>query len=89
MFDRGIVRETLVVAHDTKLCSINFFDKKSTKCNNFFNIWIILLQIIIFGNSLTKSVFFLKLGSCYYIYAYWLQFEDFFEVMLLVKSKFT
>ncbi len=73
MFDRGIVRETLVVAHDTKLCSINFFDKKSTKCSKSFYIWIILFQITFFGNSLTKSVFFvLILGSCYYIYAYWL-----------------
>jgi len=88
MLDRGIGREILVVAHDTKLWSINFSGKKSTKCNTFFYIWIILLQFNFFGNCLIKSVFFLNSKSCYYIYAYWLQFEEFFEIMSLVKSKF-
>jgi len=64
----------------------NFFGRKSTKHDKFFYIWIILLQINFFGNRLTKSVFFLKLGRYHYIYAYWLQFKDFLKIMLLVNQ---
>jgi hypothetical protein len=73
MLDRGIGREILVVAHDTKLCSINFFGKKSRKHDTFFYIWIILLQITFFGNHLTKNDFKKNSRRCPYIYAYWLQ----------------
>jgi hypothetical protein len=66
-----------------------FLTKNQQNATHFFNICIILLQITFFGNSLTKSVFLKNSGHCYYIYAYWLQFEDFFEIMPLVKSKFT
>jgi hypothetical protein len=36
LLDRGIGRKILVVAHDTKLWLINFFDRTSTKCSTFF-----------------------------------------------------
>jgi hypothetical protein len=47
-----------------------------------------LLQII-FLETIRLSEFFSNLGRCQYIYAYWLQFKDFFEIMLLVEPKFT
>jgi len=66
-----------------------FFWQKINKHDTFSYIWIILLQITFFGNRLTKSDFLKNLRRCHYIYAYWLQFKVFFEIVLLVKSKFT
>ncbi len=68
MLDRGIGKEILVVAHDTKLLSINFFDKKSTKHDTFFYIWItgcklLFLEIVLLSDSLQN------LRRCHYIYS--------------------
>jgi hypothetical protein len=51
--------------------------------------YIILLQFFSFGIFLLKVIgIFFWGGECGYIYAYWLDFQEFLQVMLLVKLKY-
>ncbi len=66
-----------------------FFWQKINKMQHFFFAYGLFCCKLLFLEIVSLKAFFFNSKSCYYIYAYWLQFEEFFEIMSLVKSKFT
>jgi len=61
-----------------------FLAKNQQNATHFFTYGLFCCNFFLLGNFLIKSVFSFNSKSCYYIYAYWLQFEEYFEIMSLI-----